>query len=151
MKTVLVSRGKQQLALLWLTGIALPGCLLFVQSVQGFYGDDAQEVARWFIGAVSPTGGLIVAALVADAGVSRAKDLRVSGLIYRIALGVSVLYLLALWTLILYARAADGGLPQLAKDLGGWLNGLQGVVTLVLGVFFVRKSEPAASKNQQGA
>ena len=139
MKTVLISKSKRWLALVWLLGIVLPGALLFVQSVMGFYGDETTDVARWFIAAVSPTGGLIIAVLVADAGTPRGEDRRVEVLIFQIALGVSLCYLAALWLLILYARAAEGGLPQLAKELGGWLTGLQGVVTLVLGVFFVRR------------
>jgi len=139
MKTVLVSKSKRWLALVWLIGIVLPGGLLFVQSLLGFYGDDTTDVTRWFIAAVSPSGGLIVAVLVADAGTPRGEDRRVETLVFQIALGVSLLYLAALWLLILYARAAEGGLPQLAKELGGWLSGLQGVVTLVLGVFFVRR------------
>ncbi len=140
-KTVFISKAKRRLALVWLIGIALPGALLFVQSMMGFYGDDGAEVGRWFIAAVSPTGGLILAVLVADAGGPTPPDRRVGALIFQIALGVSLLYLAALWLLILYARAADGGVLALTREMGMWLTALQGAVTLVLGVFFVRRKE----------
>jgi len=133
---------KRRIALVWLFGAGGPFALLAAQSLIGHYGDSATAVWSWFLGAVSPTLGLIIAVLAADAVQRDPGTREVDRFFYRLALGLSLAYLLALLAVILSEPLVqpDGGLPELVRNSGAWVGALQGLVTAALGVFYVRKT-----------
>jgi hypothetical protein len=132
---------KRRLAATWLIGVGAPFMLLVAQSLLGHFGNSATEVWSWFLASTTPTLGLIVAVLAAEALQRDPGTRRVDRFFYRLSLGFSVLYLLLLSAIILIepVRAAEGGLPQLIRESGSWLTAMQGLVTASLGVFYVRK------------
>ena len=143
-----LKRCKRIIASVWLLGAGLLFALLLVQCLSNHYGESQSQVWGWFLGAVSPTVGLIVAVLAAEAMTQdEAGEHSVDAFFYRVAVGVSVVYLLALWAIVLMpAIRADlvDGLPGLINETGQWLSTLQGLVTASLGVFYVRKKEETA-------
>jgi len=133
---------KRRIALTWLVGAGLPFLLLVVQSLLGHFGASAAEVWSWYLGAVMPTLGLIIAVLASEAVQHDPGTRPVDAFFYRLSLGLSMLYLALLMLLILIEplRGAEGGLPQLIRESGSWLTAVQGLVTASLGVFYVRKT-----------
>ena len=133
---------KRRVATVWGVGAGAPFVLLVAQSLIGHYGTSASEVWAWFLGGVAPTLGLIGAvlgaeAMQADTGTPRAVD----GFFLNWSLGLSIVYLLCLWAILLAGplRGLSEGLPELLRETGTWITPLQGLVTAALGVLFVRK------------
>jgi len=142
-----VKRCKRVIALVWFVGAGLLFALLAIQSLRGYYGQSQSQVWSWYLGAVSPTLGLIVAVLAAEAMQDEPSAHPVDTFFYRIAVGVSVVYLLSLWAIVLMVPLRNDlkdGLPELTAQEGQWLGALQGLVTAALGVFYVRKKEGTA-------
>lgn len=100
-------------------------------------------VWTWFATAMIPTVLLIAGVLVQSALQKGAQTRSVSKFVYRLALLVSLAYILLAFALPFLGVAAEqwGGLTrgELLVNSTGWLSPLQGVVTAVLGAFFTAK------------
>jgi len=137
-------RCKRVIALVWLIGAGLLFVVLVTQSLNGHFGSSQGQVWSWYLSAVSPSLGLIIAVLAAEALQDAGEVHEVDGFFYRIALGVSALYLLSLWAVVLMEPLRPDltqGLPELSSQANQWLGGIQGLVTAALGVFFVKTKE----------
>lgn len=143
-----MSVAKNRLAVVWLVGAGLAFALVFAQTLLGKYGDHTEEAWSWLLPTVMPTASLIIGVYVSEvAGVAR-KPVHVNPFVYRLALGLSTAYLLAVLMTLLAIPLSDFGPTTLMEKANLGLGPFQGLVTAALGAFFVNKAkdgeEPAA-------
>jgi hypothetical protein len=125
-----------RLASVWFAGAALVFTLVLVQTLAGKYGDRAGTAWGWLMPAILPTLSLITGAIAYNA--SRPKrDITVNRLAYRVALGLSIFYLLLLLTTLLVEPLIPVTPLQILEMSDFWLGPVQGLVGLSLGAFFV--------------
>ena len=139
---LLISRCKAHLSRVWTVGVLITIALLAYQSVfLDYYGDSTGDVWKWYMGAVSPTIGLIVAVRLTDQRTTARTDKEADPDLFRWARWLSIVYLLSLLGIVMVSawRAPLGGLPELARGNGAWLTSLQGLITGVLAGFYVKK------------
>jgi hypothetical protein len=130
------------LATLWLFGAGIPFLIIFLQTILGRYGDDVSEAWGWLLPNTVPTISLIIGVLVTDAFNGDKKPQTVDKFIFRLALVVSIVYLVALTLTLLAQPFSPFKALELMKLSNLWLAPLQGVVSAALGAFFVqRKTE----------
>jgi hypothetical protein len=131
---------RKVIATLWFIGALLLFSILIVQSLFGKYGSRTEEAWGWFLPTVMPTLSLIVGVLVSEAtGRNRSsKSGEVATFMFLLAIGLSALYLM-LVVLVLLLQPFTGLSPiEVMKRSNLWLGPLQGLVSAVLGVFFLR-------------
>ena len=134
-----MKRSRKRLALLWFIG---SGCLfvfLIVQSLAGTYGSSVNEVWAWFLPTVLPTVSLITAVLAADALGQTFESKKVDQFFYRLAIILSVAYLLAVGSTVFVSPLVAVTPLTLMKTSNLYLGPFQGVLTGTLGVFFLKK------------
>jgi hypothetical protein len=134
--------GRKVLALVWLIGVGILLVILVLQTILGRYDAPAkpEDAFAWLLPNVIPTVSLIVGVLVADVVNVTDKNLRVDRFMYRLALGMSVIYLTVVSLTIFLAPFATRSPVELMKTSQLWLSPLQGIVAAVIGVFFVKKT-----------
>lgn len=129
---------QNRLAAVWFLGSGIVFVLILIQTLAGKYGSGAEAAWGWLMPAILPTLSLIVGATAYHA--SRPKrDLTVSRLAYRVALGLSVFYLLLLLATLLVDPLTPTTPLQLMELSRFWLGPVQGLVGLALGAFFVSR------------
>ena len=134
------STAKKRLAIVWFAGTGVPFAIMLVQSLVGFYGEQAAEAWSWFLPSVAPTLTLIVGVLVSDAlGKSEPRS-NVDRFIFRLSLGLSLVYLVTVSLTILIAPLAAMSPFALMKLSQLWLVPFQALVSAALGAFFVNRS-----------
>lgn len=117
--------------------------LLIVQSSVGKYGEASTDAFAWFLPTVLPTLSLMIAALVDNERRGDETERDVSQFLYRLAFGLSVIYLSLVGFAILFEPfAIKQGVAYLTSS-NIWLGPFQGLVAGTLGVFFVRTSDSA--------
>lgn len=137
-------RGCQRvIASIWFGLAGTLFAMLVFESLTDHFGSSQGPVLSWFLSSVSPSLGLIVAVLAMDAQSKAQGERTVDSFFYKVAVGLSSGYLLALWAVVVFGqmRNAPGGLPDVISQSGQWLSVLQGLVTASLGVFFVKRKD----------
>ncbi|MCR9214336.1 MAG: hypothetical protein NXI13_11515 [Proteobacteria bacterium] len=137
----LMSRCKRRLAMIWLLIGGAIFLVLLGQSFFGKYGDLTQDAWGWFLPSVMPTLSLIVTVMVFDALNGSADDKPADRFMYLIAVGLSVFYLLIVFSTILVQPLTAIGPIELMNQSNLWLGPLQGLVAASLGAFFVKQGE----------
>ena len=135
--TISYTKSKQKIAILWLISGAFLFLILTLQTFTGKHGDGADDVWKWFLGAILPTLSLMIGVFVADFG-KESKDRQVSRFLFRLAFYLSLFYLLMVSALLLGQPVTEKTLKDLIDAFSLPLQGLQGLVGLILGVFFVK-------------
>ena len=129
---------RKRLAILWFVGGLALFALLVFQSAFGKYGSKADEAWGWFLPTVMPVLSLIVGVLVLDAASAGRGDTRIDRFMFRLAFGLSAVYLV-LVALVPLIQPFTGLSPlELMKRSSLWLGPLQGLVAAALGAFFVK-------------
>lgn len=127
---------QRRLALLWLAGAAILVLLMIAQSMGNKYGGATDQAWGWLLPTIVPTLSLIVGAFAAAARGPLAQA-TVDAFSYRLTFWLSAFYLLLVIAVPL-AQPLTGRPPielmQLSKL---WLEAVQGVVGISLGVYFV--------------
>jgi len=139
---------RNHLAILWFVGGLVLFVLFVFQSIFGKYGAKAEEAWAWFLPTILPTLSLIIGVLVVDAAAAEEKDKKdkqIGRFIYRVAFGVSTVYLVLVGIVPLVQPFTSLSPFELMKLSGLWLGPVQGLVAAALGVFFV-KGERGASQ-----
>ena len=134
-----MSSAKRRLSVVWFAGAALLSLLMVAQTIFGHYAD-AAEAWSWLLPGIVPTLSLIIGVLVVDALGKGAADRHVDRFMFRVALGLSVFYLLLVAVPVLaqpFTELAPGELLELS-NLG--LAPAQGLVSAALAAFFVKES-----------
>jgi hypothetical protein len=135
---------RARLSAVWLGGAGIIFVLLVVQSLLGRYENKTQDAWGWLLPTIMPTLGLIVTVLGYTALDPVFSQSIVRRNFFRVAIWLSVLYLL----LILLTIAVQ---PFVARDANAavelmhtsqlWLGPFQGLVASSLGVLFVSKKD----------
>ncbi len=135
-----MTKAKNLLATLWSIWLVLMLFLMIAQTIGGNYNNKQGvfDAWGWWATTVLPVPSLIVTVLVTDAlGQGIRKD-TVSKFLFILTLTFSLVYILAATATIIlspfYSRADPLGLMQLSHL---WLGPLLGLVTALVGVFFV--------------
>jgi hypothetical protein len=135
-----VSTAQKRLAVAWLA-LAVPLLLvLFAQTLtdRPVFGSKIKAVWGWFLPMIVPTLSLIVGTVATQARQPQSTE-TVDETAYRIALVLSVLYLLAVMA-TLVASATSRRPMEMLDDVALFLAALQALVGYALGAFFVSKA-----------
>jgi 1,4-dihydroxy-2-naphthoate octaprenyltransferase len=146
-----MSASRKALGTIWLAGFFIPLLLLIVMTNNGSL-QDTTAAWGWFLPTMLPTVSLIVAVFVADAINPGARDRRagratrasrVSRFFFVMACLFSVVYtgLVLLVALEMPRTTSPAKLTDLLKNSNIYLGPIQGLVTAVLGVFFVNRGK----------
>lgn len=132
---------RRRLTLLWFGFSGLIFAFMLLYTLRGLpFGPRTAEVWGWLMPNIMPTLTLIVSVLVLE---SRGKGVDLppaSPLLFRLALLMSVVYLLTLLALVVVpANFTDQPALELLRSTGIWLGPFQGLVSGALGGFFVSK------------
>lgn len=149
MKRLPIGACRRQLAVLWFSAALLLLVILVVQSLGGKYGSRTGEAWGWLLPAIMPTLSLMLGVLVLSATTQDATKQSVEPFLFHLAFGVSVAYFVMLALVPLVQPLTSSPPLELMKLSGLWLGPLQGIVTGVLGVFFVRSER--GPKDDAGA
>lgn len=134
-----MSVAKNRLAVVWLVGAGLSFAVVFMQTLLGKYGDHTEEAWAWLLPTVMPTASLIIGVFISEVvGVAR-KPIIVNSFVYRLAFGLSAIYLAAVLMTLLAIPLSDFGPTTLMEKANLGLGPFQGLVTAALGAFFVNK------------
>jgi hypothetical protein len=130
-----MSVAKKRLAVVWLSGAGLLFLIVFLQTLLGKYGEHTEEAWSWLLPTVMPTASLIVGVLVSEAaGVAR-RPVIVNPFVYKLALGLSSVYLLAVLMTLLAIPLSDFGPTTLMQKANLGLGPFQGLVAATLRLF----------------
>ena len=134
---------RRRLAALWFAGGLLLFLLVATQTVLNRYGERVEEAWAWLLPAILPTLSLILGVLIAEqVATGPMRRLVVDRFFYRLASGLSAVYLLLVAATILLSPFSTSPLLEVMRRSNLYLGPLQGLVAAALGVFFV-KAVPA--------
>ena len=136
--TLTMQAARKRLAVVWFVGGGVSFLvLLFISFFAGTL--DLIGLWDWFLPAIVPNLSLIVGVLVFTHRQPGAVDLPVDSFLYRLAFGLSLLYVLLLLLPLVFFPLTGKPLPVLLDTSRLWLAAVQGLATGVLGAFFVRQ------------
>jgi hypothetical protein len=130
---------KKKLGVLW---FVMSGVLFFTvmfQSLLGHYGDRISEVWSWFLPTTLPALSLIAGVFVADATRDSTLEKTVDAFLYRFTFWLSVAYLAAVAIAIFMQPYLHLAPLELFRQSNLWMGPFQGIVSAMLGVFFVKR------------
>lgn len=139
-----MNKCKNILAVTWF----ICSCILFFvflfQTIFGKYGDYTTDAWGWFFPNLMPTLSLMSAVFVADALGKRVQIQTVDRFFFRLAFGLSSVYLLVVaitFFSLPFVSAKPQEMVQFLRQSNLWLGPLQGLVSASIGVFFVKRQE----------
>lgn len=138
--TLTMHTARKQLALLWFVGA---GVCFIVLLLISFFSRTANltDLWDWFLPATIPNLSLILGVLVYTHRQQILPEMHVDIFLFRLAFGLSMLYLLLLLLPLLSFPLTGKTLPELLDISRLWLAAVQGLATGVMGAFFVRQDE----------
>lgn len=129
---------RQRLASLWLVSSSVVFLVMVVQTFGDKYGGHAEVAWSWFLPTVVPTLSLIVGILVVDARRGQLKEQKVERYFFRVAFGLSAMYLCLVAAVLLGQQLTRYTPFELMKLSSLFLGPFQGITTAALGAFFVK-------------
>ena len=137
---------KKILGIIWIVGFIFPFLLLIIMTNNDTL-QDKTGAWGWFLPTMLPTVSLIVAVFVSDALHPDQQETRVGRFIFGLALAFSIIYigLVGLVTLDIPRSTSPMKLTELLKNSNVYLGPFQGLLTAVLGVFFVSRNNAEAA------
>jgi hypothetical protein len=140
MTRISITKCKRQLATVWFVGSAAIFLVVFLQTIFGRYSAKATDAWGWFLPTVIPTLSLMIGVFVADT-MRDIHDKVIDPFVYRLAFILSITYFAVVLATIALQPFADVQPLELLKMSNLWLAPLQGLVTGILGVFFVKAEQ----------
>ena len=144
------TQAQRRLVLLWFVMAALPTMLLGYNTQQDRFADPT-AVWQWFSPYLFPTLLLMVGTLRTNEDSAAAPALS-SLFYYRLCMGLSLFYGLALFGTLLNGLTNQSNHTQQMleslKHAGLMLTGIQGLLNLALGAFFVAPSSKAVASTK---
>jgi len=134
-----VGRCKRHLAIVWFVGAGVVFAVMLTQSLLGRYGNDLTSAWGWVLPTILPTLSLIIGVLVADALQGPEKARKVDRFLFRLSIGISMIYVLVVLATILLQPVSPIPPPEVMKQSHLWLGPFQGIASACLGAFFVRR------------
>jgi len=143
-----------RLAVVWLSAASVIFGTLILQSLLGHYQDRADEVWKWLLPAITPTLGLVISVIGSSALLPSFSGAVVRKSFYRIALLLSIFYLVFIFLNIVIQPFISATIDDQIKSFHTsnlWLAPLQGLVASALGVLFVSKHSTQADSEDDEA
>lgn len=134
-------KAKKKLAILWFTGAGIIFLIIFLQTVLGKYGDEAEQTWSWFLPTIMPTLSLIIGVLVVDAKKEEGEEESVKKFFFKLTYTLSFIYLVVVFSTILIEPFSPFTSFDLMERSNLWLAPFQGLTSASLGVFFVQKGK----------
>lgn len=132
---------RKSLASIWFIAGGILFIILFIQTLLGTkFGVKVGEVWSWFLPTIMPTLSLIIGIFVSDAVNNSNKSKTVDRYLYRLSLILSIIYLLAVFSVFLITPLTYDPINSMKLSNYG-LGPLQGIVSACLGVFFLNKEK----------
>lgn len=135
---VAMTAARKKLAIVWFSGAGLTFIALFMLTS---FGNDGHVAVLWdwFLPAVTPNLSLIVGVMFNDLRNKAAKGESVDSFMYRLALWLSLVYLLLLFTTPLLSPFTDAPLDAYLQNSRLPLSLVQALATTALGAFYVQR------------
>jgi hypothetical protein len=128
--------GQRKLVLIWLIGSCPSVALLLTRSF-GPNADEIEKVWSWLLPSIMPTLSLVVGTYAATALTQLREDRTVDTVFFRVAVALSLVYLLIVTlTILIYPFSSSPATTTLGR-IGLVLGPVQGLVSACLGVFFI--------------
>jgi hypothetical protein len=128
---------QRNLLLLWIAGSLPVVIVMFIQTLNDYYGDANQEAWGWLLSALMPTLSLVVGSYVAVQRGSQSDTKTVDSLVFWLATLFSILFLCVVNGAVFYLPFGKTSPIATMHRTNLLLGALQGVVGTCLGVFFV--------------
>lgn len=136
--TITTQAGKRRLTVLWFSIVPMLVLILVLQSSFGKLGSRVDEAWGWFLPTVMPSLSLIVGVLAFGAHQKSDTTARVDKGLFWLAFGLSAFYL-GLVAMVPLVQPLTGMAPvDFMKRSNLWLGPFQGLVSAMLGTFFVK-------------
>jgi hypothetical protein len=132
-----MTNAKQKIATLWFSGSGVLFFLVFSQTAMGRYGQRAGEVWAFLLPTIMPTLSLVIGVLVMDQLGKGVKTEWVTRFLYRLTIGISSAYLLAVGMVFIFQLISPVSPFDLMSQASIFLGPFQGLVAAALGAFFV--------------
>ncbi len=129
---------RRKIALVWYGGGGLLFLFVLMQTFFGRYGDQPEKAWTWLLPTIMPTLSLITGVLIAKKPSENPGQLP-DPFLFRLAMILSVFYLLVVFLTLLLQPLSDLSIYELMTKSNLWLAPMQGLVTASLGVFFTQK------------
>lgn len=136
---------RTKLAIVWLAGCGAILLIVIMQSLLGRFGEKTQEAWGWLLPTIMPSLAMIVTVLGYTALEPQLSKFVVRRTFYRLAISLSLMYLLVVSLTILVQPFAGKDPIELMRISNLWLGPLQGLVASALGVLFVSKQQKRGS------
>lgn len=135
-----MSASRKTLALVWFVGAGISFLALYLITT---FGESARVTSLWdwYLPAVTPNLSLIVGVMFNDIKYKSARSDQVDSFYYRVALWLSVIYLLVLFATPLLSPFTEASLDDDLKNSRFALSFLQALATTALGAFYVRQKD----------
>jgi hypothetical protein len=133
------SKGQQRIAILWFFGGGLAMIILIAQSIAGTWGTWVSDAWSWLLPTILPTLTLIVTTVVVESTQQRTARTEVNWFAYYLCLGLSAFYLICVVTILIAVNFVQTKPLELMKMSSLWLAPLQGLLSGIIGVFFVKQ------------
>jgi cytochrome c-type biogenesis protein CcmH/NrfF len=134
------SKGQQSIAILWFIGGGLAMTILIAQSMAKTWGSWVSDAWSWLLPAILPTLTLIISTVVVESTQQRKSRTEVNSFAYYLCIGLSAFYLICVLTVLLSINFVQIKPLDLMKMSSLWLAPLQGLLSGIIGVFFVKQA-----------
>ncbi|MDB5008520.1 MAG: hypothetical protein JWP45_2913 [Mucilaginibacter sp.] len=135
-------KAQQGLTIVWFINGGIIITILVLLSLSGRFGAQSNIAWTWVSENIIPTFTLIIGTFTASLTQRNNQDL-IDKFFYRLALFSSLFYFLILYIILIFGPAAAANNGQSFADVLSnskvFLNVIQGSVSFVLGLFFIRK------------
>jgi len=135
---------ERRLLVVWLVGVLPSFLALFVRTItvddasfEEYYGQPVSQVWAWFSALVLPTLGLIMGTIVAQARDLVPSNKMIERFYYRLALGLSVVYLMIVNVVVLGSGVFSRYVDNLLSLSGLGLAFAQALLDAALGTIFI--------------
>jgi hypothetical protein len=143
---------RNRLAGVWIGGSLLIFSLVIYQSLAHVYAERVQDVWEWLMPTLLPTLTMIVSVAASTAFMSSTSTGVLRKSFYRLALSLSIFYLVLIFFTIVslpaFNRLVSAQIDSLHTS-NLWIGPIQGIVASALGVLFASKMKSAPSDSDQ--
>lgn len=137
---ITMSASRKTLALVWFSGAGLSFLALYLITTFGVH-TLGKTLWDWYLPLVTPNLSLIVGVMFNDIQHKPAPSVAVDAFSYRVALGLSMVYLLMLLATPLLSPFSGASLDDYLKNSRFALSLIQALATTALGAFYVRQRD----------
>ena len=134
-----MAKCQKKLVLLWFIGAAILFIILIAQSYGKFYGAKVDEAWSWFLPAIMPTLSLTLGVIIYDYMGQTTMSKSVDSLLFRLTFTLSFFYIIAIALTLVISPFLNYTVFELMKTSNYWLAPLQGLVSVSIGIFFIKK------------